>query len=195
MVILVQPNTRHRTPDTDSGHPLKGGVLSCPFCPPDISGQCPVLSGLSGQLRLSAWWQRLKKALGTSSSAFVEASLYQLIAAARLPNSGICEIAVNASLAFIEGAKPRDEIECALVIQMACTHSAAMAVLNRLGGAAGDRTVAAMASAAARLLRAYATQVEALRRLRNGGSQTLRVEHVHVNEGGQALIGNVSSQP
>ena len=42
-----------------------------------------------------------------------------------------------------------------------------------------------MASAAARLLRAYATQVEALRRLRNGGSQTVRVEHVHVNEGGQ----------
>jgi hypothetical protein len=89
-------------------------------------------------------------------SAFVVASLNQLIAAARLPGSGISETAVNASLAFIEGAKPRDEIECALVIRMACTHSAAMAVLNRLGGAAGERTVAAMASAAARLLRAYA---------------------------------------
>jgi hypothetical protein len=102
---------------------------------------------------------------------------------------------VNASLAFIEGAKPRDEIECALVIQMACTHSAAMAVLSRLGGApGGDRSVAAMASAAARLLRAYATQVEALR-LRNGNSQTVRVEHVHVNEGGQAVIGNVNSIP
>ncbi len=37
-----------------------------------------------------------------------------------------------------------------------------------------------------------AAQVEALRRLRNGGSQTVRVEHVHVNEGGQALIGNVN---
>ena len=146
-----------------------------------------------GQTR--EWWHRLKNAFGTASSAFVGASLQQLIAAARLPNSGISEIAVNASLAFIEGAKPRDEIECALVIQMACTHSAAMAVLNRLGGAAGDRTVAAMASAAARLLRAYATQVEALRRLRHGGSQTLRVEHVHVNEGGQALIGNVNSIP
>ena len=47
------------------------------------------------------------------------------------------------------------------------------------------------ASAAARLMRAYATQVETLRRLRNGGSQVVRVEHVHVNEGGQALIGNV----
>ena len=67
----------------------------------------------------------------------------------------------------------RSRGECALVIQMACTHSAAMAVFNRLGGAAGDRTVAAMASAAARLLRAYAAQVEALRRLRNGNSQTV----------------------
>ena len=52
-----------------------------------------------------------------------------------------------------------------------------------------------MASGAARLLRAYATQAEALRRLRNGGSQTVRVEHVHVNEGGQAVIGNVNSNP
>jgi hypothetical protein len=143
-----------------------------------------------GQTR--EWWHRLKNALGTRSSAFVAASVQQLIAAARLPNSGISEVAVNASLAFIEGAKPRDELECALVIQMACTHSATMAVLSRVRGAhGGDRSVAAMASAAARLLRAYATQVEALRRLRNGGSQTVRVEHVHVNEGGQAIIGNV----
>ena len=65
------------------------------------------------------WWERLKDALGTPSSAFVVASLNQLIAAARLPGSGISETAVNASLAFIEGAKPRGEIECALVIQMA----------------------------------------------------------------------------
>ena len=136
-----------------------------------------------GQTR--EWWHRLKNALGTRSSAFVAASVQQLIAAARLPNSGISEVAVNASLAFIEGAKPRDELECALVIQMACTHSATMAVLSRLGGGhGGERSVAAMASAAARLLRAYATQVEALRRLRHRGSHTLRVEHVHVNEGG-----------
>jgi hypothetical protein len=47
--------------------------------------------------------------------------------------------------------------------------------------------------AASRLQRTYATQVEALRRLRNGGSQFVRVEHVHVNEGGQAVIGNVKA--
>jgi hypothetical protein len=49
-----------------------------------------------------------------------------------------------------------------------------------------------MASVASRLLRAYATQVESLRRLRNGGSQFVRVEHVHVNEGGRAVIGPVA---
>ena len=40
-------------------------------------------------------------------------------------------------------------------------------------------------------MRAYATQVEVLRRLRSGGQQFVRVEHVHVNDGGQAVIGNV----
>ena len=105
-----------------------------------------------GQAR--EWWHRLKNAFGTASSAFVDASLQQLIAAARLPFDGISETAVNASLAFIEGAKPRDEVECALVIQMACTHAVAMAVLAKLGGGHGsERRIAALGSAAARLLR------------------------------------------
>jgi hypothetical protein len=34
---------------------------------------------------------------------------------------------------------------------------------------------------------------EALGRLRNGGQQYVRVEHVHVNDGGQAVVGNVKS--
>ena len=138
------------------------------------------------------WWERLKNAFGTASSAFVNASLQQLIAAARLPGGGICEIAVNAALAFVESAKPRDEVESALVIQMSCTHIAAMGVLGRLArGGFMDRNVPLIASAAGRLLRAYATQVEVLRRLRSGGSQLVRVEHVHVNEGGQAIVGNI----
>jgi hypothetical protein len=113
-------------------------------------------------------------------------------AAARLPCSGICEIAVNAALAMIQAAKPRDEIEGALAVQMACTHSASMAVLARLGGGHGsERRVAGLASAAARVLRAYTSQLEALRRLRGGGNQFMRMEHVHVHEGGQAVVGVV----
>ena len=54
------------------------------------------------------WWTRLKQALGTKSSDFVNASLFQLQAAARLPCSGISEIALNAALAMIEAAAPRE---------------------------------------------------------------------------------------
>jgi hypothetical protein len=138
------------------------------------------------------WWQRLKDALGTASNAFVHSSLIQLIEAARLPRAGISEMAVNASLAFIENAKPKDEVESALLIQMACTHTAAMTALGAFAATHGhDRSATQKASAASRLLRAYTAQVETLRRLRHGGSQFVRVEHVQVNEGGQALIGNV----
>jgi hypothetical protein len=41
---------------------------------------------------------------------------------------------------MIEAAKPESEIEAALVIQMACTHSAAMAVLSKIGGAHWGRS-------------------------------------------------------
>jgi hypothetical protein len=93
---------------------------------------------------------------------------------------------------MIEAAAPSDELEAAPAVQMACTHTAAMAVLAKLDSGFGtERRIAAFGSAAARLMRAYATQVEVLRRLRNGGQQFMRIEHVHVNDGGQAVIGNV----
>jgi hypothetical protein len=99
---------------------------------------------------------------------------------------------MNAALAMIAAAAPKDEIEGALAVQIACTHSASMAVLAKLDAGFGtERRIAALASAAARLLKAFAMQVEVLRRLRNGGQQFMRIEHVHVNDGGQAVIGNV----
>jgi len=140
------------------------------------------------------WWGRLKKALGTRSSAFVDASLHQLYAAARLPCSGICEIAVNAALAMIEAAAPKDEIAAALAVQMACCHTAAMAVLARLGGGHGtERRVVAVATAAARLLRAYSVQVETLRSLQRGPDQIIRIERVDVHDGGQAIVAAVKA--
>jgi hypothetical protein len=95
---------------------------------------------------------------------------------------------------LLVGAADEDEIEGAVAIQLACSYTAAMAVLAKLDVAfATERRVASFGSAAARLLRAYATQVEILRRLRHGGHQYVRVEHVHINEGGQAVIANVKA--
>jgi hypothetical protein len=137
------------------------------------------------------WHKRLQNALGTMSADFVNASLLQIQAAARSPFGTISETAMNAALAMVAAAAPKDEIEGALAVQMACTHSASMAILAKIDRLGTERRIALFASAAARLLKAYAMQMEVLRRLRNGGQQFVRVEHVHVNQGGQAVIGNV----
>jgi hypothetical protein len=155
---------------------------------------CNVSRSLPPEGDQHVWMERLKAALGTASIEFVDATLYQLQAAARLPNSGVSEIAVNAALAMIESEQPRGETECAIVIQMACLHSATMAVLGRLGGGhGGDRHVVAAATAASRLSRSFAILVETLRRLRTGGSQVIRIERVEVKDGGQAIIGNLKT--
>src|SRR5258705_13987370 len=138
---------------------------------------------------------RLMAACGSASPDFVNATLFQLQAAARLPNSGLSETALNSALAMIESEQPKGETECAIVIQMACVHSATMAVLGRLGGGhGGDRHVLAAATAASRLSRTFAILVETLRRLRSGGSQVIRIERVDVRDGGQAIIGNLKQK-
>jgi hypothetical protein len=43
-----------------------------------------------------------------------------------------------------------------------------------------------------KLSRTYATLLEALNRHRGKGQQKVTVEHVHVHEGGQAIVGNVT---
>jgi hypothetical protein len=145
-------------------------------CPPD------------GEIK--DWEARLNKALGTVSPDF---SLLQLQGAARSPYGTISETAINAALAMIEAAAPRDELEGALAVQMACCHAAATAVIGKLQGAllGSERRIAVLGSTAARLMKAFAMQMEVRRRLRIGGHQFVRVEHVHINDGGQAVIGNV----
>ena len=44
-----------------------------------------------------------------------------------------------------------------------------------------------------KLARTFAAQVEALKRYRSGGEQKMTVQHVHVAEGGRAIVGNVSA--
>src|SRR4029077_6070366 len=74
------------------------------------------------------------------------------------------------------------------------THAAAMSVLARFqGGGGSERRVVVLATAAARVMRASSAQVATPRPLRHGGDQYVRVEHVHVNDGGQAVIGNVKT--
>jgi hypothetical protein len=46
---------------------------------------------------------------------------------------------------------------------------------------------------ASKLSRTYSTLLEALNRHRGKGQQKVTVEHVHVHEGGQAIVGNLEA--
>jgi hypothetical protein len=95
---------------------------------------------------------------------------------------GICPVAINAA----------NELDAAIAMQMACAHGASMMLLARFGGGGGgDRPVQSLAHATARLMNAFSNAAETLRRRQNGSSQYMRIEHVHIGEGGQAVIGNV----
>lgn len=141
------------------------------------------------------WRNQLKKVFGTASDDFVDMALHHLERAARMPADGASDMAINGAIAMIAAFDPQNEIEAALALQAACTHMVAMAMMSRIGGAGGGpHRLPGLASASAKLLRAYCTQIETFRRLRSGGEQNIRVEHVHVHDGAQAIVGAVNTR-
>ena len=91
----------------------------------------------------------------------------------------------------VGGIEPRDQQEAMLAAQMAAVHNAVMTTARQLAIAEDVRKREIMERSLNRLTRTYAVQMEALRRYRNGGQQKVIVEHVTVNQGGQAIVGTV----
>ena len=99
---------------------------------------------------------------------------------------------LNDAAALLEGIAPRDAVEGMLAIQMVTAHSAAMRCL-RLASLDGQSSqgMEANINRATKLMRTYTAQIEALSRHRSKARQTMIVKHVHVHDGGQAIVGNV----
>src|SRR3954470_18629517 len=121
-------------------------------------------------------------------------------APSELANAGskgrtIDEQGLNFMLSVIAGLEPRDEIEAMLGAQMAAVHMATMIFARRLAHVANVVQQDSAERAFNKLARTFAAQMEALKRYRTGGEQKVTVQHVTVNEGGQAVVGNVSAAP
>jgi hypothetical protein len=83
-----------------------------------------------------------------------------------------------------------------LGLQMVATHNLAMELLGRAAKGEYMEAVNTNVNMATKLLRTFTAQISTLNRIRGGSpSQKIVVEHVHVNEGGQAIVGNVESGP
>ncbi len=100
----------------------------------------------------------------------------------------------HATVDALIGIKPRDELEGMIAAQLVACHNASMECYRR--AMIGEQTFEGRRenlNQANKLSRTYATLLEALNRHRGKGQQKVTVEHVHVHEGGQAIVGNVEA--
>jgi hypothetical protein len=96
-------------------------------------------------------------------------------------------------LGFLSGVEPKDELEGMLAAQLLASHNAAMECYRR--AMISEQTFEGRKenlNQANKLSRTHASLLEALNRHRGKGQQKVTVEHVHVHEGGQAIVGNVA---
>ncbi len=132
----------------------------------------------------------LMRTLGTTESDFAYGLLDQLAGASTRDGEANAD-SLNFMLAVVKSIAPRDEIEAMLAAQMGAVHSATMTFTRRLANVETIQQQDSTERALNKLARTFTTQMEALKRYRTGGEQKVTVEHVHVHEGGQAIVGHV----
>ena len=141
----------------------------------------------------ATWRARLGEILATESPHFIDQSLRQIIEACRLPLAGPSTTSLSAALQLVASLKPENEAQAAMAIHVACLHCASLNVLARLHGVTERHTIA-MATAAAKLERAFQLALETYQKLRTGAHQVVRIERVEVQAGAQAVIGVARGQ-
>lgn len=99
---------------------------------------------------------------------------------------------VNAAIALVAQIQPKDPIEAMLANQMVSIHMLTMdsARFASLKTQTFEATTLYLREVN-KLTRTFAAQMDALNKHRGKGQQKMTVEHIHVNDGGQAVIGNV----
>ncbi len=109
------------------------------------------------------------------------------------PDPARAAIRQKAALQTVAEIGPRDVLEGMLAAQMVATHEAAMECFRRAH--LPEQTFAGREMALKqgdKLVRSFAVLVETLDRHRGKGQQVVRVEHVTVQAGGQAIVGAVT---
>ena len=104
---------------------------------------------------------------------------------------------LQSSMELLLELRTGNATEAMLAVQMLGTHEAAVKFLRRamLKGQTPEG-MDANVRRAQRLMRLFVEQVSAMAKLKGKtGQQKVAVEHVHVNAGGQAIVGQVAANP
>jgi hypothetical protein len=95
-------------------------------------------------------------------------------------------------ISMVKSIKPRDAVEAMLVAQMVSVHVMAMRCAYHLANADDIARQDSAGRALGRLARTFPAQIEALNRYRNTGEPAITVQNVRVQDGGNAIVGNVT---
>ena len=139
------------------------------------------------------FWLQIKETTGSTDIDFLKTIMSQVSATLQDKDS---EEAANFISALMHGFKPRDETEGVLIAQMVGTHNLIMEYMKwamipgQFLEAGNDYT-----NRAYRLMNIFLRQVETLEKYRGKSSQQkVIVEHVHIHEGGQAVVGHIEAK-
>jgi hypothetical protein len=129
------------------------------------------------------------------SSEFLDVLLNQTVNSA--PPWLLAEEQINqygsAAGGALMGIQPTGELEGMIAAQLIACHNAAMECYRRAMNSqlpARDYHL----NQANKLSRTYAALLESLNKHRGKGQQRVTVEHVHVHQGGQAIVGHVEQK-
>jgi hypothetical protein len=134
----------------------------------------------------------LEDAFGTPSLALAEELLDQVLRVC-LNNHPERESLTRAVLSLLEELQPSSAMEGMLCAQMAACHFLAMEQLAKSAGALVLTTQQLHLQLGTKLSRTFVTQIETLLKLKSRCHQKVVVEHFHVHQGGQTIVGQVNA--
>jgi len=140
------------------------------------------------------FWPQVLETTGSTDIDFLKIIMGQIDSTLSVRDS---EDVANFTAALMHGLKPRDETEGILIAQMAGTHNLSMEYMRKAVipeqylEAGNDFT-----NRAYKLMNLFIKQLEVLMKYRGeAAQQKVIVEHVHIHEGGQAVVGHIESKP
>ena len=144
-------------------------------------------------LVLDDWARTIYRITGTQPAEVVDRIIGQLARAQVWPKPDKEIEQIIKSMAAISEMAPQNSTEARLAVQMIATHDAALAFLSRSTLPQQDMdAIDKNVLRATRLMRLHLEQIEAMQKLKGkAGQQRVTVEHVHVHQGGQAIVGAV----
>jgi hypothetical protein len=135
--------------------------------------------------------QLMADALGVVDRDAMHGILKQLVKAS-VSGEKPDEVSLSFMISMVKSIKPRDSVEAMLVAQMVSVHVMAMRCAYHLANAEDIARQDSAGRTLGRLARTFPAQIEALNRYRNNGEPAVTVQNVSVQDGGKAIVGNVT---